>query len=100
LGSIPGRSRRLFSKMSRYALGPTQPPIQLAPEVVALRVNWLQCESDTHQHLLPRLKMGKAVHPPLQTFLNIQGQLDHYLYNGLVPGDFIAIKCSEFSAIL
>ena len=55
---------------------------------------------DDDDNLLPRLKMGNAVHSPLQIFMNIQGQLDCYLYNGLVLRDLIGVKFSEFSAIL
>ena len=69
--------------------------------------SWMPCApqgvkgcDDDDDDLLPRLKMGNAAHSPLQIFMKIQGQLDRYIYNGLVLRDFIGIKCSEFSAIL
>jgi hypothetical protein len=40
----------LFTTMSRTALGPTQPPIQLVPGALSLRVKWPGHEAD---HSLP-----------------------------------------------
>ena len=42
--SQQGQENILFSKMSRQALGSTQPPIQWVPSVLSLGVKWLQGE--------------------------------------------------------
>ena len=42
--SQQGQENILFSKMSRQALGSTQPPIQWVPSVLSLGVKWLQSE--------------------------------------------------------
>jgi hypothetical protein len=36
----------LFTTASRMAVGPTQPPIQWAPDTLSLGVKWLGCEAD------------------------------------------------------
>lgn len=47
LGMIPGKGKIfLFSKMSRVALGTTQPPIQWVPWTLSLWVKWLGYEAN------------------------------------------------------
>jgi hypothetical protein len=48
--SWQGQETFLFSKMSRLALEPTQPPIQWVPGTLFLKVKQQSCETD---HLLP-----------------------------------------------
>jgi hypothetical protein len=63
----PAEAKEFFLKpVSRPAPGPTQPPVQWAPEVLSLG---LKRDRDvtltTHPHLLPRLRMSIEAKAPL-----------------------------------
>jgi hypothetical protein len=45
-GSIPDRSKRVFSTASRPALELTQPPIKLVQEALSLGLKRPECEAD------------------------------------------------------
>jgi hypothetical protein len=62
-GSIPGRGERIFhlSSVSRPALGPTQPPVQLVPGVISPGLKRSRGVTiTTHPHLLQRSRMSRS----------------------------------------
>ena len=63
--SIPGRRKEifLFSKMSKSALAPIKPPIQLVPKVLLLEVKWSNVKPTTNLHLVPRVRMSRTIWP-------------------------------------
>jgi len=56
------RQKFLFSKMSRLALGSTQPLIQWAPAVPSPGCSGQGVKLTTHLHPVPRLRMSGAIH--------------------------------------
>jgi hypothetical protein len=62
-----------FSTASRTALGPTQPPIQLVPGALSLRIKRVEREAD-HSHLVPRSRMHGDI-TPLPQYALMEGCL-------------------------
>jgi hypothetical protein len=62
-GSIPGRDERIFpvASVSRPALGPTQPPVQLVPGVFSPGVKRGRGVTlTTHHHVVPRSWLSRS----------------------------------------
>jgi hypothetical protein len=76
-GSFPGRGKIfLFSTSSRSALGPTQPPIQLEPELFAREQSGQGLKLTTHLHLVPR---SRTVNPDLHFPICLHGIVFNWL---------------------
>jgi hypothetical protein len=58
----------LFSTVSRLALGPTQPPIQLVAGALSLGVKRPGREADHSLYLMPRSRISRAI-PPLPQYV-------------------------------
>jgi hypothetical protein len=60
----------LLFKMSRLALGLTQPPAQWVPATLSSDLMWLRSEVAPNHHLTPKLSMSGAIPlSPLNVFL-------------------------------
>jgi len=62
LDSGKGQGIFLFSKTSRSALGPIQPPAQLVPETLSLVIKWSGHEVNYSSQLELRLNMSGAIY--------------------------------------
>jgi hypothetical protein len=74
--SIPGRGKRLFSVMSRLAVGSTQPSIQWVLGDVSLRVKQQGYEADHYLHIVSRSRMWSYHFP-----IHLHGVLIKPRYN-------------------
>jgi hypothetical protein len=62
--SSPGRIKNFpFSKLSRPALGPTQPPIQWEPGVLSPGVKWQERDADANLQLVLRSRKRRSIDP-------------------------------------
>jgi hypothetical protein len=67
-GSIPGREERIFpsASVSRWATGPTQPPVQWVPRFLSPELNCGRGVTlTTHPHLVSRPAL-RPTEPPVQ----------------------------------
>jgi hypothetical protein len=62
---LAGRRDCLFSIISRWAIGTTQPPVHLLLEAVASWVKRQKCEADHSPTSSAEVKNGGAIPPPV-----------------------------------
>jgi hypothetical protein len=76
---MAGKVIFLYTKASRLALGPSQPPIHWVSGAFSVGVQWLGHEADCSPHLVPKLRMSEGI-PSLPHMPSLHALRQFYLY--------------------